>query len=120
MKKKKLIFIILITAVIPFLIQAGANIYFQVSEMFEPAPALRPMICYNERLLCDVKPVRIEIDGSFKHLGSVNSSVPHSQKPQNNFESNYDCIGAEIYGNATDEIYLKLPNGTILLMEYLK
>lgn len=120
MKKKKLFFIIIIVAAIPLLIQAGTNIYFHFSEMFENPPTLRPMICYNERLLCDVNPVDIKIDGSFEHLGTIKSHVPHSQKPQNHLEANYDCIGAELYSTVTDEIYLKLPNGTVLLMEYLK
>lgn len=83
----------------------------------ESSPVFRPMIFYNNTLFWDEKVVDGSTDG-LEYIGTVNSSVPNGEKPENDFECNSeDFLNAKLYCDGNGVYYLLCTNGNLLLLE---
>lgn len=83
----------------------------------ESPPVFRPMVYYNNTLFWDEKVVDGTTDG-LEYIGTINSSVPSSEKPDSDFECNCEnLLNAKLYRNRNGIYYLLCTNGNLLLLE---
>lgn len=114
-KKAKIAFILTVAIIIGFI---GFNIY-QIH--FVPKVCYRPMIYYNNTLFWDVNVVARKNDDTglrIEYIGTVDSLVPETEKPDSEFECNSrEFMNARLYRDENSAYYLRCTNGNLLLLK---
>ena len=111
MKRFKVLIIMLIIFAV-----AGTAFGILHSLYHESPPVYRPMIYYDGMLLWDERTVEIQPDG-MEYIGFVNSLVPETQKPDEDFESNCkNFMNAKLYRDKNGDYYLFTNREKVLLL----
>lgn len=111
MKRFKISIIILIILAV-----AGTVFGIMYSLYHESPPVYRPMIYYDGMLLWDERLVEVQSD-TMEYIGSVNSLVPETQKPDEDFESNCkNFMNAKLYRDNDGNYYLFTNREKVLLL----
>lgn len=112
MKYFKILLIILIILAV-----SGTAFGVLHSLYYESPPVYRPMIFYDGKLFWDTKAADINTAG-MEYIGTVNSRVPESEKPTEEFECNCEIfMNAKLYRDEHGDYYIYCTNGNILLLD---
>lgn len=110
-KYVKLIIIILVAVVV-----CGSS-FVWYSLYHESPPAYRPMVFYDGRLFWTEKIIDTDIE-NLQYIGTVNSCVPESQKPDSEFECNTETfMNAELFYDGNGNYYIRCTNQKLLLLD---
>lgn len=107
---KPIIMILILLAV------SGTAFGIMHSLYHESPPVYRPMVYYDGQLFWDKKAVDVSNDG-MEYIGTIDSRVPESEKPTEDFECNCEAfMNAKLYRDTNGAYYLQCTNGKLFLL----
>lgn len=110
-KHIKLIIIMLIAVAVCGLCGVLYSLYH------ESPPTYRPMVFYDGRLFWTEKIIDTDIE-NLQYIGTVNSCVSESQKPDSEFECNTKTfMNAELFSDSNGNYYIRCTNQKLLLLD---